>query len=145
MPSWLEAYKPAVSSRTQLWLAGAMWSTVGVALFGVGTLWVLTSEKLAIRFSLMFVALCLGIGKSFWVLDRTASRIVERIKLRGDGQCLGGFFSLRVWALVVVMMLMGRMLRGADIPRPVLGLIYAAVGVGLLISSRSIWKGLYET
>ena len=145
MPSWLETYKPAVSSRTQLWLAGAMWSTVGVALSAVGTLWVLTSEKLAISLTLLFVALGLGIGKSLWVLDRTASRIAERIKLRGDGQCLGGFFSLRVWALVVVMMLMGRMLRGTDIPRPFLGLIYAAVGVGLLISSRSIWKGLYET
>ena len=145
MPSWLETYKPAVSSRTQLWLAGATWSIVGVALLGVGTLWMLTSKKLAISLSLLFVALCLGIGKSFWVLDRTASGIVERIKLRGDGQCLGGFFSLRVWALVVVMMLMGKILRGTDIPRPVLGLIYAAVGVGLVISSRSIWKGLYET
>jgi hypothetical protein len=144
MPSWLETYKPAVSSRTQLWLAAAMWSTVGVALFAVGTLWVLTAPKITVSLSLLFVALCLGIGKSFWVLDRTASRIVERIKLRGDGQCLGGFFSLRVWALVVVMMLMGKMLRGTDIPRPVLGLIYAAVGVGLLISSRSIWKGFNE-
>ena len=122
-----------------------MWSTVGVALLGVGTLWMLTSEKLATSLSLLFIALCLGIGKSFWVLDRTASRIVERIKVRGDGQCLGGFFSLRVWALIIVMMLMGRLLRTTDIPRHVLGLIYAAVGVGLLISSRSIWKGLNET
>jgi membrane-associated PAP2 superfamily phosphatase len=137
MSSWLETYKPVASSRLQLLLAGLMWSMVGVGLICVGTYWVLSTSSYSIGF--LAISLCIGLGKSLLILDRVASRIVKRIELRGEGRCLVGFYSLRVWAIIIIMMLMGRILRGAGISYSLLGLIYAAVGTSLLMSSRSIW------
>ena len=137
MSSWLETYKPVASSRLQLLLAGVIWSTVGMGLISVGTYWVVSTSDHII--GLLAISLCLGLGKSLLVLDRVASQIIKRIELRGEGRCLASFYSLRVWVLVIIMMLMGRILRGAGISYSLLGLIYAAVGTSLLMSSRTIW------
>ena len=139
MTSWLETYKPSASSRVQLWLAAAMWSCVGTGLFSAGAYWLLTQAEVK-GWIIMLVAVVLGTGKSLLVLDRTADRNVDRIKLRGEGRCVGGFLSPRIWILVLGMMLLGRLLRTIGLPRPLLGLIYAAVGTGLLFSSRIIWR-----
>jgi hypothetical protein len=137
MSSWLETYKPVASSRLQLLLAGGTWSTVGMALICVGTYWLASTTSHLV--SLLAISLCLGLGKSILILDRVANRIVKRIELRGEGRCLASFYSLRVWGIVILMMVMGRILRGAGISYSLLGVIYAAVGTGLLVSSRLIW------
>ena len=137
MSSWLETYKPVASSRLQLLLAGLMWSLVGVGLICVGTYWILSTSSHIM--DLLAISLCIGLAKSLLILDRVASRIVKRIALRGEGRCMVSFYSLRVWAIVIIMMLMGRILRGTGISYSLLGLIYAAVGTSLLMSSRSIW------
>jgi hypothetical protein len=139
MTSWFETYKPVASSRMQLWMAAAMWSCVGAGLFSVGTYWLLKNGD-TIGFVLLVIALGLGLGKSFLVLDRTALRNIDRIKSRGEDRCFGGFLSPRVWILVIGMMLLGRTLRAIRLPKPILGLIYGAVGTGLLFSSRLIWR-----
>ena len=135
--SWLESYKPVASSRLQLLLAGGTWSTVGTGLICVGIYWLASNSSHLI--SLLAISLCLGLAKSFLILDRVAKKIVKRIELRGEGRCLASFYSLRAWALVILMMAMGRILRGAGISYSLLGLVYVAVGTGLLMSSRSIW------
>ena len=139
MISWFETYKPVASSRMQLWLAGAMWSCVGTGLFSVGTYWLLKNRE-ATGFIILVIAAGLGLGKALLVLDRTAFRNIDRIKSRGEDRCFGGFLSPRVWILVIGMMLLGRILRAIGLPKPILGLIYGAVGVGLLFSSRLIWR-----
>jgi len=108
-----------------------------MGLICVGTYWVVSTNIYNI--GLLVISLCLGFGKSILILDRVAKRIVERIELRGEGRCLASFYSLGGWAIVILMMVMGRILRGAGISYSLLGLIYAAVGTGLLVSSRSIW------
>ena len=139
MTSWLETYKPVASSRMQLWLAGTMWSCVGVGLFSVGTYWLLKNGE-AKGFILLVIAAGLGLGKALLVLDRTTLRNIDRVKARGEDRCFGGFLSPRVWILVIGMMLLGRILRTIGLPKPILGLIYRAVGIGLLFSSRLIWR-----
>ena len=112
-----------------------------MGLISVGTYWVVSTSDHII--GLLAISLCLGLGKSLLVLDRVSSRIVKRIELRGEGRCLASFYSLRVWVIVIIMMLMGRILRGAGISYSLLGLIYTAVGTSLLMSSRTIllaWK-----
>ncbi len=139
MSSWLETYKPTASSRLQLWLAGAMWTAVGMALTLVGGHCLLATDGYKILI-LTAVAVCLGIGKSFLVLERAAHSFVSRIQLRGEGKCVGGFLSVKGWAMVGGMVLLGRLLRSVDIPRPILGLVYAGVGLGMVISSRTFWR-----
>ena len=137
--SWLETYKLVASSRMQLLLAGTMWSCVGAGLFSVGTYWLLKNGETK-GFILLIIAAALGLGKALLVLDRTTLRNITRVKARGEDRCFGGFLSPRVWILVIGMMLLGRILRTVGLPKPILGLIYGAVGIGLLFSSRLIWR-----
>ena len=143
MASWFETYKPVASSRMQLWLGGAMWSCVGAGLFAVGTYWLLKHGEMR-GFVLLAVAAGLGFGKASLVLDRTTASNIDRVKSRGEDRCFGGFLSPLVWIIVIGMMLLGRILRTIGLPKPILGLIYGAVGIGLLYSSRLIWRALKE-
>ena len=141
MFTWLETYKPVASSRTQLWLAAAMWSCVGAGLFSVGIWWLFKNGEAKGVILLLFAAL-LGLGKALLALDRTTISIISRIKSRGEDKCFGGFLSTRVWILVIGMMLLGRILRTVGLSKPILGLIYTAVGIGLLFSSRLFWRAM---
>ena len=143
MFSWFETYKPVASSQMQLWLAGAMLSFVGAGLFSVGAYWLLKNGETR-GFILLVIAAGLGFGKALLVLDRTILRNIDRVKSRGEDRCFGGFLSPRLWILVIGMMLLGRILRTIGLPKPILGLIYGAVGIGLLYSSRLIWRALKD-
>jgi hypothetical protein len=143
MTSWFETYKPVASSRMQLWLGGAMWSCVGAGLFAVGTYWLLNNGETR-GFILLVIAAGLGLGKALLVLDRTTASNIDRVKSRGEDRCFGGFLSPRVWIIVIGMMLLGRILRTSGLSKPILGLIYGAVGIGLLFSRRLIWRALKD-
>ena len=66
-----------------------------------------------------------------------------RIERRGDGRCIGGFLSLRTWALVALMMVAGRTLRHSFVPAVIIGLAYAAVGTALLVAA-AVAEGALE-
>jgi hypothetical protein len=136
----LERWKPRAGGRTQLLLAGALWSVVGVLLLGFGTAWTLDALGSRAGALTLVLGVLVGLLKGRFVLDRAAGRIADRIALRGDGRCLGGFLSWRSWLLVALMSAVGRLLRGGLLPLAVLGPLYAAVGAGLLYSSRVAWR-----
>ena len=138
MVEWAERHKPAAAVATHLMLAWLMWVLVGSALACFGTRWVWMAAP---NYGLLITAGAVVIGalKSRLVLDRAARRIIQRIRARGDGRCLGGFLSLRTWALVVVMMAVGRLLRGT-VARGIIGPLYLAVGTALCLSSRLSWR-----
>lgn len=138
--SRLERWKPRAAGRTQLLLAAALWSVVGSVLLAVGARW--TLEALGPRLGALLTALgaAAGLLKGRFVLDRAAARIADRIAERGDGRCLGGFLSVRSWLLVALMSGAGRLLRGGLVSHAVAGPLYAAIGAGLLFSSRIVWR-----
>ncbi len=136
---WLESHKPAAPVHVHLLSAGLMWSAVGAVLVAVGGRWLWLSGAGAAPW-LAALALALGALKAHLVLDRTARRTVDRIRERGDGRCLGGFLSVRSWALVAMMAGLGRLLRGSHLARYLLGFLYLAVGTALLLSSRVAWR-----
>jgi len=136
----LERWKPRAAGRTQLLLAGALWTTVGALLLGFGARW--TLEEFGRRTGGLAAALGIvaGLLKGRFVLDPAAGRITDRIAARGDGRCAGGFLSWRSWLLVALMSLAGRLLRGGLLSHAVVGPLYTAIGTGLLFSSRIAWK-----
>jgi hypothetical protein len=139
MPEWLRTLKPAAPARVHLLLAALMWTVVGGAMVFFGIRWVLVGWG-ARSWPLIVLAVGIGLAKSHFVLDRAARRVVARIKERGDGRCIGGFLSIRTWLFVLLMMTCGRLLRGGLIPHPIVGLVYAAVGTALLLSTRCLWS-----
>jgi hypothetical protein len=135
---WADRLKPAAAVRTQLLLAWMMWTVVGTALISVGFRWTWDGEATMAPW-IAAVAVAVGGFKSRLVLDRAAQRVVDRIRARGDGRCLGGFLSLGTWGLVVFMMVGGRVLR-VTLARGVTGPLYIAVGTALCLSSRQTWQ-----
>ena len=93
----------------------------------------------------LVLAAAAGWAKGRFVLARAAGRVIERIRTRGDGRCIGGFLSLRTWALVALMMVAGRTLRHSFVPAVIVGLAYAAVGTALLVAARRLWQAAYRS
>ena len=138
MTHWAENHKPAAAVHTQLMLAWMMWAAVGSALVGFGAWWLWAATPVVAPW-VAAGAVTAGVVKSLLVLDRAARKVVDRIRARGDGRCLGGFLSLRTWGLVVLMMAAGRLLRGT-VAHGIVGPLYIAVGTALCLSSRLSWR-----
>ena len=143
MRDWFDAHKPAASGRGHLLLASMMWTIVGTLLLAFGVRWVVQAN---IPFGPLMLAgaLALGVVKSRVVLDRAAGRIIDRIRARGDGKCLGGFLSLPTWGIVAVMVVVGRLMRGGTLPLNIVGFVYAAIGTALLLAARHTWRAWYR-
>jgi hypothetical protein len=130
---------PTASRRTRLLLAAVAWSAVGVGLLAAGLVWLsdATPGRLAAGVAL---ALLVGGLKGRLVLARRAAANARRIEASAERAPVLGFFAPSAWGLVVVMMGAGALLRRSTIPRPWLGVVYAAIGVALLAASRAAWR-----
>lgn len=81
--------------------------------------------------------------KARYLLDRVARKAVERIRVRGRANFFG-FFSVRSWALVSLMMGTGMILRRTVVEPGVvgagiMGALYIGVGAALAIADRIFW------
>jgi len=139
-PPWYERYKPAASRRTHLIVAALMWTLAGIGLSSFGLFLTVRAAGGGVVVALLAAAVLAGVVKGRFLLSRTARRYIARIERRGDGNCLGGFLSVWGWGLVVAMSVGGRLLRTSPATRQVLGPIYVAVGVALVVGSESFWR-----
>ena len=117
-------------------VAAIVWSSVGTLLLCRGV------QILIVRGQLMWsaVALVIGLIKARLILDRAATKISERIGRLKERSCLGAMYSWKTWTWVVLMIIVGRLLRIPLLPILVLGVIYTAIGVAIIFSSRILWQ-----
>ena len=142
--------------RLQKFLAAAIWTAVGVGLSAAGCWWMyLGFHWWALLLAVPMIAL--GFVKGRFILDKMAKKNVARIAERGPGAPWWGFYPLRTWILVAIMMGTGIVLRTV-IPDIVwkgaaatpalyfacIGLIYLAVGVALIHASRTWWGAFLD-
>jgi len=90
------------------------------------------------------VALLLGVVKGGLVLPKIARKNIARIHLLPIQSPVYCTFSVKSWALVLLMILIGRGLRAVGLPLFFIGLIYVAVGLALLLGSRTYVRSLNE-
>jgi hypothetical protein len=139
----LRRLSPLAGERAQLLAAALMW-LVGASILlvrGVGYL----SDRYWHAWALA-AGLALGVLKSKVLLDRVAHKAVERIRARGRAHFFG-FFSVRAWGLVALMMGGGIVLRGivvqpGVIGAGIMGAIYIGVGTALLLADGVFWKAI---
>lgn len=138
MVLWLSRFKPGGKKRTHLLLSAFLWSAVGIMLLakGVGKIDKVTGVQLL----LISGALTAGFAKSFLILDKAATRTIDRILMFKDGTCLGAIYSIKTWGLVACMMVMGIVLRKSFLPSMLLCVFYITIGWSLLFSSRLPWS-----
>src|SRR5210317_336223 len=136
MSHWLTRFKPGVSPRTHLFCASVLWTIIGLLLLyrGIGYL---AQDKLL---PLTIVGIILGSLKSYLILNKSATKGVERIKRFGDNTCIGAVYSWRTWLLVLAMMLLGIIIRMSPVPAALIGTVCIAIGWSLLYSSRYGWR-----
>jgi hypothetical protein len=122
-----------------LLLAATMWTVVGAALLAAGVRWTASGETVSLPVA---IAIAVGIGalKAWFAMRPAAVRAASRIEQRGDGRCIGGFFSWRTWIFVACMSIAGRLLRLAGLAAGIVGVIYMIVGVALLAGSWWLWR-----
>lgn len=132
----LSKFKPAVSRRTLLLTAALFWTSVGCLLLVRGGKALLSGP----HYWVLVSALLLGTVKGKMVFERSARKNIVRILDKREGVCLGAVFSYKAWGLILLMIIMGRLLHSTTLPVQVYGLVVAAVGWGLLWSSRVFWQ-----
>jgi hypothetical protein len=146
---WWDRLTPRTGARLQLYAAALVW-LVGTGFLLVRGVMFVEVPGSGTHFSfwilpVVLVAVVLGIIKARFVLIRYANKAVARIKRR-DHACFFGFFSVKSWIFVLVMMGGGVMLRHSPLidywwGRVTLSIVYIAVGTALAIADRIFWLG----
>jgi hypothetical protein len=131
--------------RTQLLLAASVWFVGSSILVFRGMSYVLDRHWHA---WILGLALAIAVIKSRYLLDRIARKAVARIRQRGKA-CVFGFFSVRSWAFVALMMGGGIAIRNAIVSPGVigagiLGALYLGIGTALFIADRVFWHAVYH-
>ncbi|MHB1341802.1 MAG: hypothetical protein ACYC77_11770 [Coriobacteriia bacterium] len=141
----LERLMPQTGMRTQLISAAAIWLVGSSILLVRGIGYVSMSYWHA---WVVAAGLALGVLKSRLLLERVATKAVMRIRLRGRASFLG-FYSLRSWALIALMMGGGITLRQLVVyPSPVgagiMGAVYVGIGTALFLADRVFWHAVFR-
>ena len=143
------------SPRARSWMPHA---SVRVQLVAASLLWLIGSSILLVRGTgyvsdrhwhawVLAVGLALGVLKARVLLDGVATKAVERIRARGHAGFLG-FFSVKSWALIALMMGGGITLRHIIvnpglIGAGIMGALYVGVGTALLVADRIFWRAVF--
>jgi hypothetical protein len=129
--------------KPQMLLAATIWTGAGVLLLSMGMFWMETGLGWGRALLVVIPFVLIGMAKGHFLLDRVAKRSVARIAERGPDAPIWGFYGLRTWLLVGLMMGSGialRLLFNAEHWQFFyLGFLYVAVGVALVLASRRMW------
>lgn len=141
-----------LSHRGHLAIAACLWTLVGAGLFTMGLVFWFHFPYLGFldQPHLLGGGLALGVGllKGKLILDRTANRVIERVNGLNEPNPFKSVFQMfgaKTIALILAMMGIGIVLRVAGVSFEVRGLIYLAVGGGLLWSCRRYWTEALQT
>lgn len=134
---------PQVGTRVQLFSAAILWAVGAAILLSRGVLFLHDSWAAA----LIAVALLVGIAKERYILNNYARKAVKRIHARGKA-FYPGFFGIKSWIFIAVMMGGGIALRRSVLADPsdtikwgrdALAVLYVAVGTALAYADRIFW------
>ena len=120
---------------------GTIWLLVGLGLSFVGIQWLIglgVGPKLIIFLTLSIIV---GALKGKFVLQKTAFKYYKRadvIEFNNNDILLGWIkiLGIKGFILIGLMMGLGSFLRHSSIDRPILGVLYLAVGIALLYASK---------
>jgi hypothetical protein len=141
---FLKRWDPVVPKAWLLVAAGLMWMAVGVMLGCFAYLWLAHSS---LQVELLLGGLGIAAG---WVIYRygfskLAHKNSRRIRALEEKVCVFAFQEWKGYAIIVVMMTGGILLRHSAIPKPYLAVLYAGIGGGLFLSSFHYFQHFYQT
>jgi len=133
-----------LSHRQHLLMSAMIWVAVSMMLTARGVVWVISNDPVrhlaAVGFSLVVVA---GVLKGRFVLSCAAARIVRHIENLDEHSSFWKMYTLPTYLFVIVMVGLGILCRWAGSHWHIfwlIGYLYSAIGISLLIGSRYLWQ-----
>ncbi len=129
--------------KISLIIVGVIWLLVGIGLSIAGTRWIsgLSFGPMMIIFLSLSVAI--GLLKGKFVLKKVALKYYKRADViqfgKNNMSLLFGWvqvLGVKGFILIGLMMAMGSFLRHSNLDRPLLGILYLAVGIALVYASK---------
>ena len=131
----LRKFKPSVSKRNLLLIAGLAWTIAGGMLISRAmlALWMIHHYL----WTEILIGIVFGIVFYLFLFARISKKHITRITLITiDNPCFFSFFNFRSYLMMAVMITTGIMLRKLDIiNREILYTFYLTMGVPLLVSA----------
>ncbi len=129
--------QPESRLRAQFLLAALMWTAASVMLGVRGAGWLAHAH---FGLALAALAILLGWLKQRFIMRSVANSAIARIETRDPRASALGFFSVKSWLVVALMVSGGIALRVSGVlPPTVLGTLYTTVATGLLLGSWTFW------
>ena len=127
--------------KTSLIIVGVIWFLVGAGLSIAGVNWILQLGFGPKMIIFLTASVLIGSLKGRFVLQKVALKYYKRsdiIQFNNNDKFFGWVKILGVkgFILIALMMVMGSFLRHSNIDRPILGIVYLAVGIALLYASK---------
>ena len=128
-----DQFKPAVTKRALLFLAGFAWLCVGTMLMVFSYSW-LSAAPRAVFFTFLGLGVIVAVFVHRFGLMRVADKNIERILPMDEKKCLFSFITWKSYIIILVMVTMGSFLRHSAIPHRYLAVLYTGMGLALVLS-----------
>lgn len=131
--------------KISLILVGTIWLLVGIGLSIAGANWITGSDLGPKMIIFVAISVALGLIKGKFVLNKVAIKYYKRSDLIqfNKNDILTGWIKIlgiRGFLLITLMIALGSFLRHTNIDRPILGIIYLAVGISLVYASKIFFE-----
>ena len=130
-----QKYKPSVSRRSLLMIAGCVWTIAGGILITRALIQLIIMRHYLILE--LFLGLVFGIAFYLVLFSKISKKHIDRIQLiKVDDPCFFSFFNFRSYFLMIIMITGGITLRKLNVINPdILWTFYLTMGIPLLISA----------
>lgn len=137
---FFQKYKPGVSKRTLLFIAGCVWTIAGGILITRGLIKLISSNHLLL---LEFISgFIFGIVFYLVLFARISKKHIHRIiHIKIEDPCVFSFFNFRSYFMMAIMITGGITLRKLNVINPdILYSFFLAMGLPLLISAFRFFR-----
>ncbi len=136
---------PSISRNLVIKGAGLFWIIGG--LFLIYRSYSLIPNIQKSIFTLSLIAVTLSGLKSWLLFSRIVNKNIRRIEKLAPNKkkiCLFAFQSIESYILIIIMVISGLLLRKINLSVDILFVLYLAVGLSLIVSSRRylVWRNL---
>jgi len=134
---------PAANRKVLVFLAGIVWSLVGLGLILAAVNWLASADGGVVY--AVTAGIIIGGAIYYFGFSRLAAANLTRIYAQAPGKdkvCIFAFQNKRSYYIVIIMILMGYTLRHLPIDKIYLSPVYLAIGLGLFLASLRYYRRL---
>lgn len=139
----LQRFNPALPVTWLVFIAGALWTAVGIKLCLIAYDWLLPMESKDIMLTLTIGGLAAAVVMPLKFMKLARMNITRLDRYEGH-VCVFAFQDWKSWILIAFMIALGWTLRNSGVSLMILTPVYIAIGVALIGSSTLYYARLFR-